>query len=170
MNYLVLSDLSFNLLYFHHFSSFMCICYCLSFCLFQKPSILFLPLFLQASPSLSLLLSPVWKFSPILISPCHFHSNAPTFSPSPFPPLLSQGANSLLLCSCWTAGNNGGVGLVVVATGMRWEGGERQEGRQWGRETKKKESRASTEGMLVVSWAAGKRAPANYTWVYAHRN
>lgn len=67
-------------------------------------------------------------------------------------------------------GNNGRVGLVVVATGMRWEEGERQEGRLRGRETKKKESGASTEGMLVVSWAAGKRAPANYTWVYAHRN
>lgn len=49
---------------------------------------------------LSLLPSPVWKFSPILISPWHFHSNVPTFSPSPFPPLLSQGTNSLLLCSC----------------------------------------------------------------------
>lgn len=69
-------------------------------------------------------------------------------------------------------GNNGRVGLVVVATGMRREGGrERQEGRERGTEGDKEErARESTEGILVVSWAAGKRAPANYTWVYAHRN
>lgn len=60
-------------------------------------------------------------------------------------------------------GNNGRVGLVVVATGM---GGA---GREGGRQ-RRKGARASTEGMLVVSWAAGKRAAANYTWVYAHRN
>lgn len=61
-------------------------------------------------------------------------------------------------------GNNGRVGLVVVATGMGgWAG--KEGGRQ-----RRKGARASAEGMLVVSWAAGKRAPANYTWVYAHRN
>lgn len=82
----------------------------------------------------------------------------------PFPPLLSQGANSLLLCSWRTAGNNGGVGLVVVATGMRQE-------REGGRQRRKAErERAGAEGMLVVSRAAGKRALANYTRFYAHRN
>lgn len=82
----------------------------------------------------------------------------------PFPPLLSEGANSLLLCSWRTAGNNGGVGLVVVATGMRQE-------REGGRQRRKAErERASTEGMLVVSRAAGKRTLANYTRFYAHCN
>lgn len=64
-------------------------------------------------------------------------------------------------------GNNGRVGLVVVATGMRRGGGGA--GREGGRQ-RRKGVRVSTEGMVVVSWAAGKRAPANYTWVYAHRN
>lgn len=56
------------------------------------------------------------------------------------------------------------MGLVVVATGMRQE-------REGGRQRRKAEGeRASTEGMLVVSRAAGKRVLANYTRFYAHRN
>lgn len=82
----------------------------------------------------------------------------------PFPALLSRGANSLILCSWRTAGNNGGVGLVVVATGMRQE---REAGRQ---RRKAWRERARAEGMLVVSRAAGKRVPANYTRFYAQRN
>lgn len=82
----------------------------------------------------------------------------------PFPALPSRGANSLILCSWRTAGNNGGVGLVVVATGMRQE---REAGRQ--RRKAWRES-ARAEGMLVVSRAAGKRVPANYTRFYAQRN
>lgn len=41
-------------------------------------------------------------------------------------------------------GNNGRVGLVVVATGMRQEGGET--GREGVRETKKKESESKHRG------------------------
>lgn len=48
-------------------------------------------------------------------------------------------------------------GFVVVATGMRQEREEGRQRRKAGRE------RASTEGMLVVSQAAGKRVLANYT-------
>lgn len=69
----------------------------------------------------------------------------------PLPAFLSQGANSLILCSWRTAGNNGGVGLVVVATGMRQE---RESGRQ---KRKAWRERARSEGMQVVSRAAGSK-------------
>lgn len=126
--------------------------------------------FLLAS---TLIHSLLHQFSPTLSS--HPHSN-PLFFFHPYPPflpLLSQGANSLLFCSWRTVGNNGGTELVVVATGRRQgrEGGRRQE-REGEREDKeeRQRERAGTKGMLVVSWAAGKRALANYTRFYAHRN
>lgn len=107
------------------------------------------------------------------LSPCLFHSR----SDPPFPFLhfhqssLGKQIAFSVLCSCGgTAGNNGRVGLVVVATGMRQGRGGKE---AWGwRQRRRKAAwgRASAEGMLVVSRAAGKRAPANYTCFHAHRN
>lgn len=110
------------------------------------------------------------------LSPCLFHSR----SNPPFPFLyfhqssLGRQIAFSVLCSCGgTAGNNGRVGLVVVATGMRQGRGWKEAGWGWGggqRRRKAARGRASAEGMLVVSRAAGKQAPANYTCFHAHRN
>lgn len=160
---LVLSDLFFNLLYHAHVlvkksfcNSFSKTIKTFSSTPLSCPSLYFLHQFGNFHPysSRHATFTAMYPLSLLL----HFHHSSPR-------ELI---ASSFVLAE--QRGNNGRVGLVVVATGMRWEEGERQEGRLWGRETKKKESGASTEGMLVVSWAAGKRAPANYTWVYAHRN
>lgn len=52
-----------------------------------------------------------------------------------------------------------------------WQQAGDKVGRRGGGQRRKAgRERAGTEGMLVVSWAAGKRALANYTRFYAHCN
>lgn len=89
---------------------------------------------LTFSVTISFLSTLVRKFFLALIPIFHFHSN-----PFSFPLSLSSHHSSLgeqiassVLCSWRTAGNNGRVGLVVVATGMRQE---REGG--WGRQRRK---------------------------------
>lgn len=70
----------------------------------------------------------------------------------PFPPLLSQGVNSLLLCSWRTAGNNGGVGLVVVATGMRQE-----REREGDKEERQREKEQAQRGCWLLAGRRGSK-------------